>query len=114
MEKDLRHLFDSLNQVTLNFIDNLEKENYEDLDSIASKRQHIIDDIEVLNLDSKEFNNLYEEFKLVENQQRLDILFQAKRDKLKNEIAELSKNMNAKRSYKKLYNVDSLFFNKKI
>ena len=114
MEKKLRYLFESLTQETLNFIKNLEEEKYEDLDSIAIKRQHIIDDLQGLNLTPKEYSELYDEFKIEENQHRLDLLFQDKRDKLKHEIAGLSKNMNAKKSYKKQFDVDPLFFNKKI
>jgi hypothetical protein len=114
MEKKLRYLFESLTQETLNFIKNLEEEKYEDLDSIAIRRQYIIDDMQSLKLTPMEYNQLYDEFKLEENQHRLDLLFQAKRDKLKYEIAGLSKNMSAKKSYKKQFDVDPLFFNKKI
>ena len=114
MEKDLRTLFDGLTQETLSFIKSLEEDKYDDLALIAARRQNIIDDMQTLKFTKGEFGTLYSEFGLEEKQQKLDLLFQVKRDEIKNGIADLLKIKNAKQNYAKHFDVDSLFFNKKI
>lgn len=114
MEKELNEKLISYKNVTCCIIKSLENEEYDNLENLFSDRQEIIDKINLLKYEGEKFKKISEELELIKTEIYLGELLKSKKEFVSNEIRKMSANRNASRSYNKKFNVDSIFFNKKI
>jgi len=99
---------------TINLIDSLRNDNYDSLEGIIAERQKLINTMSSMNYSKEEFKELCDKLEIVLLQHKLDNLMQDKRSNLRKEMDSLSVAKNANRNYTRGFNVDSMFFNKKI
>jgi hypothetical protein len=114
MMKDLKTLIVEYQAVTKAMITEVSKDNFEILEEELSNREQVINSMKSIKFDQVELRSLCEEFQIMKLQKELDSLLIEKRSKLKDEIASLSTSKNANKTYQRGFQVDSLFFNKKI
>lgn len=111
---NLREKLNEYKNITIKLIDEIEREEYDNLDKLLSKRQDLINDIEKLKYTKEDFLKLCKEFDILVLQQKLIKLTNEKKANLRHNIDNLSASQTANKSYGKRYAVDSVFFNKKI
>jgi len=99
---------------TISLVDSLEKDDYDSLEELISERQRLISSMSTMSYSKEKFKKLCDEMEIVLLQHKLDNLMQDKRSYLRKEMDSLSASKNANRNYTRGFNVDSLFFNKKI
>lgn len=114
MEKELFESLYSYKEITDKIIYELQKETYEELDDLFNKRQAIINKIQLLPYDVEMFRKICEKLDLLKSDNNLGELIKSKKEFVAGEIRKTSVNRNANKSYNKKFQVDSIFFNKKI
>lgn len=114
MNMDLYETLENFKIITLKLIEELEKDNFDELDSLLNLRQLEIDKMDNINYTKEEFKKLCMEYKILALQERLTKLMNQKRMEVRNEIDKLSEAKSANKSYNKRFSIDSIYFNKKI
>lgn len=99
---------------TIELIECLENEDYDKLELLLNKRQDNINKMSSLEYTSMDFSYCCVELDMLKLQQRLAVLMNEKRAKLKKEMGQYSTAKHAANNYITSFNVDSLFLNKKI
>jgi hypothetical protein len=110
LHSTLQHFKD----VTLKLIASLEQTDYDALEGLLQERQELIEVMESLEYSRENFNNICSELEIMPLQQKLTLLINKNRAKVKNELDKVRATKTANKSYNQGYKVDSLFFNKKI
>lgn len=110
----LRQYLIRFKDLTINLINCLEKEEYEDLEVLFNDRQTVIDDISKLSYSKENFKAITNELQIMPLQQKLTMLMNQRRGEVKQELDKMSASKTASKSYNTKHNVDALFFNKKI
>lgn len=101
-------------EMSLKIIAELEKDNFDNLEKLINDRQGIIDNISKLNYSSEDFASIAEKLELTKIENKMRLLMQEKRNKAKRELDGLNNSKQARKNYTKGFQVDSIFFNKKI
>jgi hypothetical protein len=114
MNNELLEFLIVYNKITLELIHSVEKENYDILDELFQNRQTTINSINNLSYSKDMFTSICENIGIVENEKKLNEIMNIKRQAAREELGKMSGRRTAHKSYNKNFNVDSLFFNKKI
>lgn len=101
-------------EITVQIYTSLEIDNLDNLLILFNKRKEIIEQINTMEYTNEEFTNIYNETGTGEIDKRIIELMNEKRADLKLKINKVSSGLNANKSYYKKYNVDPMFFNKKL
>ncbi|WP_251860523.1 hypothetical protein [Clostridium sp. Marseille-Q2269] len=101
-------------EITLNLIDNLNKENYDDIDRLMNDRQRLIESINKLQYKKEEFENLVKELDIIKCNEDFGILMKTKKEEYKKEIKKYALKRNASRIYNKDIYGGCAIFSKKI
>lgn len=110
----LENQLQEFKEVTLELIQKMEKSEFEKLDELLQKRQSIIEHIDKLRCDEKEFKDIAESIDVLTLQKKLFDLMNQKKLELRSEMDKISEIKNANKSYKSKNSLDSVYFNKKI
>jgi hypothetical protein len=113
MEDQLREELGNFKEITMELIDSLNNEAYDELDVLFNKRQESINAMENLEYSKQEFAIICEESNITKLQQELTVLLEEKKSVLKSKIDKFSEQKNANKSYNNKFSVDSIYFNKK-
>jgi hypothetical protein len=112
--QELRQNLTDFKILTISLIDSLKKEDYDSLEVMFNGRQAIIDKIDKLQYCKESFKTISSELQLMPLQHKLALIINKSRVEVRQELDKLSASKTASKSYNTKYNVDSLFFNKKI
>lgn len=112
MNEQLQSNLEKFKITTINIIEALYRENYDDLQMLFEARQMIIDKINLLIFDKSEFSTIGNKLNLNELEAELNRVMIEKKMHLKNEMAKLNQNKNADNNYKRRYGVKAVFFNR--
>ncbi|HCW03402.1 MAG TPA: flagellar protein FliT [Clostridium sp.] len=114
MNSQLRKELIKYKDTTIELIGAVEKEDYDLLESLIEKRSKVIKAIEKLKYSQEEFRAICTELKILFFQDKMNKLMNEKKLKIKRQLDSMNENKNLRNSYNKKFNVDSIFFNKKI
>lgn len=114
MNKLLEESLIEFKNVTLNLINALESDDFDEIESLIEKRQNIISALENTNYTEEEFRHIASSINLLTLQKKVLDLMNAKKVELRNEMDKLSEVKIANKSYNSKFAVDSVYFNKKI
>jgi len=110
----LEAALENYKNTTINLIGSLENDSYDSLEGLITERQKLINIMSSMSYSQEDFKKLCDKLDIVSLQHKLDNLMQDKRSGLRKEMDSLSVAKNANRNYTRGFNVDSMFFNKKI
>lgn len=114
MSDKLREELVKFKNTTLRLFEVIEEENYDMLNPLLAERQGYIDRVMNLEYTQEEIAAVFSELELLKLEDKLQELMKSKLGEAKAEINKLSKSKTANKSYHSKFNVDSLYFNKKI
>ena len=112
MVNKLKHELENYRRITINLLETLEEEKYNDLDVLLTNRQDVINIINDISYTKDEFKKICTEFEIVILQDKLTQEMDKRREEVKIAIKNLSKYKNANKSYNNKFKVDALFINK--
>ena len=98
--------------ITINLLETLEEEKYNDLDILLSKRQDVINIINDISYTKDEFKKICTEFEIVILQDKLTQEMDKRREEVKNSIERLTKYKSANKSYNNKFSIDAIYINK--
>ncbi|MCM8710962.1 flagellar protein FliT [Clostridium sp. SYSU_GA19001] len=110
----LREALNNYRSITIKLIEELEKDNYDALETLLSDRQMLIEQMNKINYSANEFKSICNELQILMLQEKLTKLMNIKRTYVKDKLDKFSARKTANRSYSKRFSVDALYFNKKI
>lgn len=114
MNIQLKQSLEEFKTITIGLIEIIEKDDFEALEGLLLNRQQKIDEMDKMTYSKEEFTTLCSEYQILRLQERLTTLMNEKRFEVRNEINKLTDMKSANKSYNKRFNVDSIYFNKKI
>ncbi|WP_139904163.1 hypothetical protein [Clostridium thermarum] len=114
MNLELKAALNSYRQYTIELLEAIEKDQIDSLEGLLGKRQELIEQINTIKYDKKEFNLMCSQYKLPALEQKLTMMTKAKLDLSKRDMEKFQEMKTASKSYNKNLNNDSIFFNKKI
>ncbi|WP_163193273.1 hypothetical protein [Clostridium thermarum] len=114
MNLELKAALNSYREHTIELLEALENDNIDSLEGLLAKRQELIQLINSMKYDKKEFSLICSEYKLPALEQKLTMMTKTKMDSSKREMERFQDRKIASKSYGKNLNNDSIFFNKKI
>jgi hypothetical protein len=114
MSMELKANLEKFKECSLNIIDMVEKEDYDELESKFSKRQHILDTINKMNYSKEELAKLVEELEIMAISQKISNIIKLKKDILKIQIEDSAIKKNANSNYNKSLINNFHIFSKKI
>jgi hypothetical protein len=112
--KDLMLKLNEFRDKTLLIIKAVENEDYNNLNDLLGQRQLIIDGIEQLNYDQKQFKAGCEELDIPVLQSKLEKAIRERHNFVKSELKKVQSRKTVNANYTHSSAVDSIFFNKKI
>jgi hypothetical protein len=101
-------------QITVGIINMLKQENYDELEAMFNNRQRAIEEIKGISYSQEQFKNISAQLRLVELENVLTKLLDEKKQIARAEMDKVTSAKKANNNYKKNFQQDSLFFNKKI
>lgn len=114
MNPELKEALARYRLYTLNIISSLENEEYDNLRILFDQRQIEINRMNSMRYLQDEFKRVCDELDILKLQYKLAVLMNEKKQKLKGEISRFQGAKKASKGYHKSFNVDPLFFSKKI
>lgn len=114
MNLQLKQSLEEFKVITIKLIEMIEKGDFEALEDLLLNRQQKIDEMDKMTYTKEEFTMLCSEVQILRLQEKLTNLMNEKRFEVRNEINKLTDMKSANKSYNKRFNVDSIYFNKKI
>lgn len=114
INNELKMLLEKFINITIQIIGELKADNFDELKLLFDKRQELIDYIDKMEYSKGDFIKISNELKLLDYQKKVEELMNLKRNNLRFELEKFIKVKTANKSYNKGYNIDSLYFNKKI
>jgi len=111
---NIKILLISYNNATKELIECLDNDDFDNLDALLDKRQEIIESIKELNYTNEEFASIAVELDLLEWEKRLNTIMEEKMNDARKELKKAVSGRSISNAYSKSFNVDPVFFNKKI
>lgn len=111
---DLKNAMHGYMKLTQEIDTSLENDDYDKLDELLDKREDIISNVNTLKYSNEEFKNVYEEIGLAAIEEKLKNTFTRKHAELKSNLNAVTKGRNVNKIYSKKFDVDAIFFNKKL
>lgn len=112
--KELTQKLVQFKQVTIELIRALQRDEINKLDALLNSRQMLIEDMEKLQYTTEEFTSICNEIDILNIQQELSELMQAKKDDTKEQLNKVQITKNANNNYNKSFYANSGVFNKQI
>lgn len=114
MDNEIRKNLEKFKITTVNIIEDLYKEKYENLQILFDARQMLIDEISTKEYDNSEFIEIAEKLQLKEYDKELNRLMHQKRQKLMKHLQELNTRKNVRNNYSRKLNLNPGFFSREI
>lgn len=111
---NLNNLLNKFSEITDKVIENLENEEYDQVNLSLENREKIINEIKNIDYAIEEFKSISLSLNLEEKEKKLNSALEEKFNEKKEVLDRISKAKHANSEYKKAYSVDSIFINKKI
>lgn len=111
---NFKNIMIKFKELTLQLITSVEKEDYDSLDFLINERQRLIEKMDGLNYTSEEFKDICTELQILPLQQKLTLLINNSKNKIRQELDKMAVSKTANKNYNKGFRVDSIFFNKQI
>jgi SepF-like predicted cell division protein (DUF552 family) len=112
--KELTQKLVRFKQVTIELIRALQQDEIYNLDALLDNRQMLIEDMEKLQYTPEEFTSICNDLDMLNIQQKLSELMQAKKDDTKEQLNKIQVTKNANNNYNKSFYANSGIFNKQI
>lgn len=112
--ENLKNCLREFKDITVEIIRILEKDEFEELNSLFDSRESIINKMDDYSFTKETFKQLCSEFDILPLQRKLIQTMNIKRSDIKNEISRIENIKSARVSYNKKSSLDSLYVNKKI
>lgn len=112
--KELTQQLVEFKQVTVALIRALQQDETHKLDILLDSRQRVIESMEKIQYTTEEFTYICNDLDILNIQQELLQLMQAKRDQTKEELSKIQTTKNANSNYNKSFYANSGIFNKQI
>jgi len=112
--KELTQKLVQFKQITIELIKALEMNEIYKLDTLLDSRQLIIENMEKLQYTTEEFADICTELDILNIQQELSELMQAKKEDTKEKLNKVQVTKNANNNYNKSFYANSGIFNKQI
>lgn len=113
-DNELKEYLSTYKKVTMEIVEKLKNEKYDELDDLFNVRQNIINKIDNIQYSSEVFKQICLDLRLFEDEEKIKEIITAKKTIISNEIGKITARKTAQKSYSKSYGVESIFFNKKI
>jgi len=110
----LKELLIQYKNFTSQLIELLEKNDFDNLESVLDLRQNIIIEVNKIDFDASEFKKISDSISILPLQKKLTLLMNEKKSIVKKQINSLEGSKVANKNYSKGFSIDSLYFNKKI
>lgn len=114
MNVGLEEALNCFRHITIELIECLENEHYDDLDELLNSRQTLINNINTLKYESGLFNELCLKFEMSDLEKKLSYIINNKQIELRMKMSNISQGRSAVKHYNKKQYVDSIFFTRKI
>jgi len=114
MNIELKEYLEGFKECSLNIVDIVEKEAYEQLEGKIAERQEIIDLISKLSFTKEEITKIAKELEIVALSEKISTMILNKKIILKNQIDQNTINKNVNINYNKNFYKNFHIFSKKI
>jgi len=114
LDKELKIYLERFRECSLNIIDIVEKEAYEELEGKIEERQRIIDSINELNYSDEDTSQFFQDIELITLSEKINNIINNKKAMLKAQIEENAAKKNASNNYNKSFNNNFHVFSKKV
>lgn len=111
---NLNNLLNEFSEITDKVIENLENEEYDQVNLSLENREKIINEIKNIDYTIEEFKSISLSLNLEEKEKKLNSALEEKINEKKEVLGRISKAKHVSKEYRKVYSVDSIFINKKI
>jgi len=111
---NLNNLLNEFSKITDKVIENLENEEYDQVNLSLENREKIIDEIKNIDYTKEEFGSISVSLNLEEKEKKLSTALKGRFNEKKEVLGRISKAKHANSEYKKAYSVESIFISKKI
>lgn len=114
MDKKLEIYLERFRECSLNIIDIVEREAYEELEGKIEERQEIIDSINGLSYSNEDSSQIFQDIELITLSEKINTIINSKKAILKAQIEENAAKKNASNNYNKSFNNNFHVFSKKV
>ncbi|WP_061994908.1 flagellar protein FliT [Clostridium sp. ATCC 25772] len=105
----------SINQEIIRSLsEDIENASYDNIESLIIEKQMIINKIENSNVDKERLKSVICKLNLLEDEKKIKILFNTRKDEIKDKIKIISRNKVANNQYNKDFYRNSYFINEKV
>jgi hypothetical protein len=114
MKDKLKIQLKKYRDITLKLIENLNQNQFDELNDLLSERESVIYAINSLKYTNEEFKELCSDFKIIESEKILLNLMSKRKEFVRNEIEKMTIRRNANKSYNENFYNSNRIFSKKI
>lgn len=114
MNNDLRENFNKFKTCSLNILESINKEDYDELEKKIEERQMILDSIMKLDFSQEEIKKVVEELEINKISEEINFILNEKKVDLKDKMDKVALTKRVNSNYNKSFYNNSNFFNKKI
>lgn len=111
---NLNNLLNEFSKITDKVIENLENEEYDQVNLNLENREKIINEIKNIDYTIEKFKSISLSLNLEEKEKKLNTALEGRLNEKKVALTRISKAKHANSEYKKAYSVESIFISKKI
>lgn len=110
---NLEKLIVDYKRISINIVDSLDRNDFDNLDTLLGKRQKIIDQVTLQEVEKNELKRMYTKYDLFKLDELIKVKFEIKKGEIKKELINLKKRKEASIKYSNI-NSRAVFLSKEI